>query len=119
MSWRDEIKKEKFQGPKRQGADYTPSSFQLGLKFKAVNYVVNNIEKRIDSLMDELKVGEPVNQLHISRLETILGSVDLMKEKIEEVDEMLLESAKYSQRIDSDTMYLEGAKYRNPDGSLR
>ncbi len=112
MSWQDSIRKEKFQGPKREGADFTPSKFDLGLGFKQINYNIDNIMETVERAMDADA------QVVKSMLKSIRRYAEEAKRAIDEVDEKMLESAKYSKRRDSDYVHIEGAKYRNRDGSL-
>tara|TARA_R100000388_G_scaffold32845_2_gene25613 strand:+ start:395 stop:763 length:369 start_codon:yes stop_codon:yes gene_type:complete len=117
MSWKDSIKKEKFQGPKRQGADFIPDKFGLTLNFKSINRRLDLTKGVIEDFMKEVKVGEPLKENEMNDLQMALSYIDLAKETIDELDEQFMESAKYSERRDSDDVYLYGAKFRNPDGS--
>ena len=114
MSWQDRIRKEQFQGPKQQGADFTPDKFDLGLHFKSIDQFIDSAKGAIEDFMKEVKVGEPLRETKRRELKMALSYLELMKKEIDKADEMLMESAKYSEREDSKYMHLYGAKFRKP-----
>ena len=114
MTWQDSIKKERFQGPKQQGADFTPDKFDLSLHFKSIDQHLDSAKGVIEDFMKEVKVGEPLRETKMRELKMALSYLELMKKEIDEADEKLMESAKYSERQDSDYMHLYGAKFRKP-----
>ena len=114
MSWQDSIRKEKFQGPKREGANFKPDRFGLALNFKSINRRLDLTKGVIEDFMKEVKVGEPLKEDEMNDLQMSLSYIELAKKTIDEVDAKLMEYAKYSERRDSDDVYLYGAKFREP-----
>ena len=112
MSWRDEIKKEKFQGPKQQYADVRPSKFDLGLRLKSIDYLVNRTKEALENFMKGL--GDEVDESKMVQLRIALKHIDSIESEIDDVDAEMMESAKYSQRTDSDRIHIKGAKFRKP-----
>ena len=113
MGWKDSIKKEKFQGPKRQYADFTPSKFDLGLRLKSIDYLLNKSKEALENFMEGL--GDEVDESTMVQLRIALKHIDSIENEIDNVDAQMMESEKYSQRTDSDDMHLYGAKFRDRD----
>ena len=112
MSWKDSIKKEKFQGPKRQYADFTPSKFDLGLRLKSIDYLLNKSKEALENFMEGL--GDEVDESTMVQLRIALKHIESIENEIDDVDAEMMESAKYSQRTDSDRIHIKGAKFRKP-----
>ena len=110
MSWRDEIKKERFQGPKRQYADVRPSKFDLGLRLKSIDYLLNSTKKALDTFMEGL--GDEVDESKMVQLRIALKHIQSIEDEIDRADAEMLESAKYVDRTDSDRIHIKGAKFR-------
>lgn len=112
MSWRDSIRKEEFQGPKRQYADHRASKFELGLRFKSIDYLLNATKKALEDFMDGLE--DQVDTRKMSQLKIALKHIESIQNELDQTDAEMLESAKYSERVDSKHIHNRGAKFRDP-----
>ena len=103
MSWENELKKAKFQGPPQQHAKFEADEMQLGMALRNIHrYVKKGME-----LLEKVEVVDD-NRLPIRQTMGILG---LAIEEIEMIDEKMLERAKYVGRLDEEYIDYAGAKY--------
>ena len=120
MSWKEEVKKEKFQGPERQHARYQADEMNLGLAIKAIHQWVKNTMEHLEKGTSDK--GEDVDGMRQSFwLKQAKVSLDNAMEEIDKIDEEMLERAKYvgrkkqtykfGERIDEDDLDYEGAKF--------
>jgi hypothetical protein len=104
MSWKDGIKKEKYQGPQQKGGKF----LHLHSRLMTMNQIISHLEK--DSA-NPSEVNSRMIQNHANDLRKI----------IDDLDKDLIEMAKYggspsnlpTERQDSKWISNYGAKYRN------
>lgn len=105
MSWKEEIKKEKFQGAQQEGGRFVDLHFQL----MKMNQIIGFLES--DSANSHSELNEKMIQQHAKELRKI----------IDVLDKQLIEVAKYGgssanlpvDRQDSKYISNYGAKFRN------
>ena len=103
MSWENELKKEKYQGPPKQYAEFEATQKQLGFALKAIH-------RYVKAGMEFLEKMEAVDDNRLLIRQT-MGMLDLAMEEIDRIDEKMLESAKYVEREDEEYLDYAGAKF--------
>jgi hypothetical protein len=104
MSWENELKKAKFQGPERKYAKFQADEMYLGMAIRAIHSHVKDAMESLDGDLNRTR-----------------GSLKLAMEEIDKIDEEMLERAKYvgrkkqtyefDERIDEDDLEYRGGKY--------
>ena len=94
MTWKTELKKEKFQGPQRQFAGVDVIG-KLQSTIKNINYHLENIEKNIDAVESEM----------------VKRQIKGIREEVDKADETLIELAKYGGRNIEDQQGKKDEKY--------
>ena len=98
MSWKDNIRKAKFQGPPQKHAEFKASVYNLKVVIKNIDYSAQKLEKFLD-------------ENDVSRAKSML---ELIREQIDKIDAEVLEQEKYvgtelysttkfGERIDTDS----------------
>jgi len=118
MSWENELKKAKFQGPEREHARFQADEMNLGLAIQAIHNFVKSAKESLDKATSDVT---KVNFMVMSDLDQTKGSLNLAMEEIDKIDEEMLERAKYvgrkkqtykfDERIDEDNLGYAGAKF--------
>ena len=113
MNWEEIVLKAKYQGPpKESSGNY--GEFEVGLIFKRMNSQIEHLTRLSKKHKQELKAIDGMIPYHIKKLQ----------ESIDEVDEKLIEQAKYGgnlqnyephQRKDF-RAWEHGAKFRSDEG---
>lgn len=122
MSWTDELKKEKFQGPERKHAKFQADEMQLGMTIRAIHSFLKNAIEHLEKATSDNSDG--IRQSFWLR--QTKSALNLAMEEIDSIDEEMLERAKYvgrkketyqfGDRLDHDELDYEGGKYpRNRD----
>ena len=103
MSWENELKKAKFQGPPKPHAKFEGDEMQLGMALR-------NIHRYVKTGMKYLEKVEVVDDTSLPIRQT-RGLLDLAIEEIDRIDKKMLERAKYVERVDEQYIDYAGAKY--------
>ena len=107
MSWKDEIKKEKYQGPQQEGG-----------RFVGLHRHLMKMERVVGFLEQEINDSDEISKVMIEQ------HVKELRKSIDTLDKELIEVAKYGgssanlsvDRQDSKNISNYGAKYRYQDG---
>ena len=129
MSWKEEVKKEKFQGPPREYAKFQADEMYLGMSLRGIHRHATSTMKYLDKLDSEVveffKDAKNITSSEVKgrvtpNLKLAKGMLELVLKEIDDIDEKMLERAKYvgrkkqtyqfDERFDEDDLDYEGAK---------
>lgn len=121
MSWKEEIKKAKYQGPEREFARFQADEHTMGMALRAIHQFVKNGMGLLEKAKSEYADGNQDIMRQNSLMEQARNELEYAMESIDKIDEEMLERAKYvgrkrdipkfGDRIDEDDLDYEGAKY--------
>jgi|TARA_R100001463_G_scaffold42066_1_gene88346 hypothetical protein len=117
MSWKDSIRKQKFQGPPQKHSHIYGSDVDLKNTIRSVDFFLGKVAENLE----KIEITE-ANQLDVRLAKRMLKNA---QKEIDVIDSQVLEQEKYSgktkyrtppalgERIDSEAEY-SGTKYQGP-----
>ena len=121
MSWENELKKAKFQGPQREHARFQADEMYLGMALREIHSYVKKGMEFLEKAKSEYADGNQDIMRQNFLMEQARNELEYAMEEIDKIDEEMLERAKYvgrkkqtykfDERIDEDDLDYEGAKY--------
>ena len=88
MSWKDNIRKEKFQGPPQENAELKVGYRDLKLALMSINHKVGDLSKYLKPYLNDKNMDWRVK-----------STLDNIKRAIDEIDDKLLEQEKYLGKV--------------------
>ena len=91
MSWKEEIKKEKYQGPEREFARFQADEMNMGMALRAIHQFVKNGMEVLEKAKSEYADGNQDIMRQNFLMEQARNELEYAMESIDKIDEEMLE----------------------------